>query len=440
MSPARARSGGRPSLGSVPVPGGRANLSIAILAGGTLSLSFTVQLWAISQLGPGSIGDAYFGVAGVPALLLTLVADSLSLVLVPTLAQLPTEEQAEEVGNYLWLVGLFLGGLALLLWALAPLWIRWVFPGFDQDGAAAAILLARIELPALLLYGVAEVLRALRHARGAFVRSAASLFSATAVSLLFVITQAPRLGVAAFGWAFVIRAVVDVILLGTGLVAPAMLVPRRSEGFRGVLQRTLPLALVTGYFRLDGIVDRSLASLAPAGNLSLLVFGQQVLTASGQIMNRSLVTPIVPTLASHSAREEMGAFALLYRRRRRVVVVAAVILLGLLVYPGRQALSLLSLVGTVSAGDTQVLWGLMVALGGVVLGDASGNLAANAYYARGDTVTPSRVSALIFTAGLGLKVGAFFAMGVVGLALATSAYYVARSGWLNLGVLRTRGP
>ena len=74
-----------------------------------------------------------------------------------------------------------------------------------------------------------------------------------------------------------------------------------------------------------------------------------------------------------------------------------------------------------------MLWLLLMALGGQWIGGGVGAVTTVAYYARGDTLTPTRLGVITFTLYLPLKVWAFFAWGTVGLAVTTSLFFLANA-------------
>src|SRR5258706_13629948 len=102
-----------------------------------------------------------------------------------------------------------------------------------------------------------------------------------------------------------------------------------------LLRKARPLILGAAYFRTDVLVDRVLASLAPAGALSLLYFAQQLLSAIGQVINQSVVTPSIPSLANFAHSGNWMGF----RRAVRstiitLLAIALAIMAGLAVFGG----------------------------------------------------------------------------------------------------------
>ena len=75
----------------------------------------------------------------------------------------------------------------------------------------------------------------------------------------------------------------------------------------------------------------------------------------------------------------------------------------------------------------------MIALGGTLVGGALVQATAGAFYAMGNTKTPTKVSTLLYTLYIPVKILAFFKFGLIGLAVTMSTYFFANSisqSWL----------
>ena len=103
------------------------------------------------------------------------------------------------------------------------------------------------------------------------------------------------------------------------------------------------------------------------------------------------------------------------------ISLASLLVLGLF---GNAMLALLVGHGNVSADNVKELWWIMVWLAGMFVGGVAGQVCSNSFYACGDTITPTRLSMLSYTAYIPCKVAAFYVWGLAGLAIATSIYYL----------------
>ena len=133
----------------------------------------------------------------------------------------------------------------------------------------------------------------------------------------------PSHGVHAVAWALVLRAVLQVAFLVPAL-GPVQRPDWQAAGGPAALRRLAPLMAGALYYRADPIVERVLASFAPAGHLSLLHLGQQAYGAATQIVTRALINPMMPGLARAAAAHAWAEFAAAVRRRLVLVLALAV--------------------------------------------------------------------------------------------------------------------
>jgi putative peptidoglycan lipid II flippase len=231
-------------------------------------------------------------------------------------------------------------------------------------------------------------------------------------------------GVGMAAWAFDIRfGVESLLLLGT---LGSYELPQWTH-LGPILRKARPLVLGAAYFRTDVLVDRVLASLAPAGALSLLYFAQQLLSAIGQVINQSVVTPSIPSLANLAHTGEWQGF----RRTVRTTVitllaVAVLIMTGLMLFGG-PALSLILAHKAMGTADVHRLLTIVLSLGGMLLADSIVYFAYSSFYSAGDTMTPTIATAIVYSLSVAARIGAFMLAGITGLALAISGYYVANA-------------
>src|SRR5436190_22085422 len=80
--------------------------------------------------------------------------------------------------------------------------------------------------------------------------------------------------------------------------------------------------------------------------------------------------------------------------------------------------------GGISAKNVHQLWWILVALSGVLVGGASGQVISGAFYAIGDTRTPTMLFIITYTVYIPIKIVVFLKYGVIGLAVVTSIHLV----------------
>jgi putative peptidoglycan lipid II flippase len=277
---------------------------------------------------------------------------------------------------------------------------------------------------------------ALLYAKHHFIRAEASGVLASLTGLAFIVGALPSMGVEAAAWGTVARAGLQMLLLSPGM--GRYRAPQWSHpGLRLALRRTAPLTGGQLYFKSDGLLDRLLASLAPAGTLSLYHISQQLYAAASMVLNRAIVAPAVPSLSRLANLDEWASFAAQVRRRLAVLLGVTIAGSAGLALLGRPLLGLVFHHGEFTPAGIRHLWWLLLLLSGVWVGGAMGQILSSSFYAQGDTRTPTRIGVIGFTLAVALKLLAFWRYGIEGLAVAASGYYLLNAAVL-LVCLRSR--
>jgi putative peptidoglycan lipid II flippase len=291
----------------------------------------------------------------------------------------------------------------------------------------------------VLFTALTGVLWAVYHARRRFLWAEFSPLFGNALGLGCIIWALPRYGVGAAAWTMVLRSFVQMSLLLPGLAGyrkPDWGSPALGEVWR----RLKPLLLGSAYYKTDLLVDRFLSSMAPAGGLSLLYLGQQAYNAANEIINKAIAAPMVPLLAEQAKSAEWTQFRISYRKRLFWMGSLTLGSYAILLATGEWLLKILIGYGGVTEQNVLLLQAILIALGGVYVGGALGQILTTAFYAKADTVTPTKIGIVAYSLGMALKIAGFILFGLLGIAGATSLYYLLAASALYLslaGKLRT---
>lgn len=383
-------------------------------------LSFVAQWYILTQLGAGRATDAYFAALAVPVVILYLVGDPISRVALP----LMSVKDETEHWRYAWTaidLGLLLFlAIGLVLFLSVPRWIRYLVPGFDATSMTTTVSLIRILAVGMILQGTGMVARSAWNAHGSFIWPSVAAMIAVASSLIFLILTLRYYGVAMAAWAFNVRFGIEFLLL---LVPIGHFARPQWKEVPILLRKARPLMLGAAYFRTDVLVDRVLTSLAPAGSLSLLYLAQQLLSASGQVINQSVVAPLIPGLAKAAHAADWDRFEHSVRVSTWRLFGLASLLFLIIVFLGRPVLSLVFSHRAMGSEEIQRLTVLIVALSGLLIADGILYFAYSAFYSAGDTATPTIATAILYSISVIAKIVAFMIGGVVALAVTISVYY-----------------
>ena len=406
-----------------PIPSSRTAVSLGAISAAAIILAFLQQWLLLVMLGPGRETDSFFAALAVPQLILAVLTGSLAHVLVPLLSGgEPNKARADAKTLVLTVAAVFLV-VTTVLWLSASWWAPALFPGFTDAQSETLVALTRIQLIGMALSALGTVFWAYSYSRHRFVRAELSQVLATLLSLCLLLWVLPRFGILAAAWVWVLRSFIQLLIL-----TPEPAFWRQPAGDRSSLReawrRLRPLLVGTAYYKTDPLLDRVLSSLAPGGILTLVYFGQQLWGATNQVIATALGSPVIPMLSTLAKERNWEEFRRHYNRRLRLIsVIAASIFLVFLV-AGGPALHLLIGHGGLTGESVSRLWLLMVASGGAFIFGVAGQITSVAFYARGDTSTPTRLGIVTFTLYVPLKVLAFHSIGVLGLQISTSIFFL----------------
>jgi putative peptidoglycan lipid II flippase len=399
----------------------RLSLILAGLAICSAALAILMPWYVVTRLGVGIETDAFFASGALPQLIFLVASFSLTQVLIPLLA---TEDERtfrrDAWGFFLSVTGLF-SLLGVVLFVLAPYWVPLLVPGFSDEAKQLAISLSRIQMLAMVGNASVAVLWSVHYARQKFIWAELSPVFANLLSLLFLFWTLPQYGIVAAAWANVLN-----LALKLGFLMPLLgrwQWPQwDSDAMREAWRRVKPFLLGQTYSKSDPLIDRFLTSMSTAGNLSLLYIGQQIYSALNLIITKAISAPTLPRLALAAQSGEWIRFRRTYRQRlwwmAGLGIAAGVILLVF----GESLLHLMIGHGGITAQNVRLLWWIMLALSGLLIGGTAGQVTSVAFYAMGDTKTPTMLFIWTFTIYIPIKVLVFLHYGLVGLAVATSAH------------------
>ncbi|MDZ4077994.1 lipid II flippase MurJ [Hydrocarboniphaga sp.] len=404
------------------------SLLLALLSIIQLVAGLGASLYVLTALGPGIDVDAFVAAQTVPLTVVAIVGTSLANILVPVLASLkPT-----EVGAATWPVALWAGATFAVIASLvgfgAPYWVPLLFPGFDAAADALTIELLAILAPGILFSGLSTVAISISRARDQFVlvESIGALAACLNVAGLVLLLKSYGITAAAWLWTgrFAMQASMIFPIAGRIAYSSSSLAVIRT-----IWIRLRPLIFSATIFKLGPVLDRYFLSSAPPGGLSLFNFASTACGAGASIVEKALVTPIVPSLTRAYVRRDIDTMLKLVRSR---------VLLGMLI----TALGIASIAifrpfivdlvqtrGGMSFEQADLLVSLALILTGAAATMATGPVVVSAFYAMGNSLIPTALGMGGFALSIGLKIAGYKIAGIYGLAIATTLHYL-----LNLGV------
>ena len=399
----------------------RLSLTLAALALCNAVLAMLIPWYVVTRMGVGIETDAFFASGALSQLIFLVASFSLTQVIVPLLA---TEDektfQRDAWGLFLAISGVFVL-LSAGLFVTAPYWVSLIVPGFSAEALRLTVMLSRIQLLGMIGNALVAVLWSVYYARQRFLWAEVSSVLANVVALVFLYWTLARYGIVAAAWATVLN-----LGLKVGLLMPILGRWQKpnwnSYAIKEAWRRIKPFVLGQTYAKSEPLIDRFLTSLTTAGNLSLLYFGQQIYSAINLVIVKAVSTPTVPRLAIAAKNLDWRSFRHVYRERLIWILVIAITSSSVLFFIGEPVLRLMIGHGGISTQNVHMLWWIMVALAGLLIGGTAGQVISTAFYAIGDTRTPTMLFIGTYTVYIPLKILVFLRYGVIGIAVATSVH------------------
>jgi putative peptidoglycan lipid II flippase len=401
----------------------RQGLNLGALAVCNAALAFLSVWYIVTRTGINYKSDAFFASCALPQLTFVFLSTTLLPVLVPLLSTKSPERLREDAWTFFLLTGAIFLVLGIVLYASCSFWVPLLVPGFSDEGKSLTIAMTKIQVISMILNAGIVTLWVAQHARGRFVWVELSGVFANIAGLLFLVCALPRFGIMAAAWntVFYNSLKLAFLLPALGRFSPPAW---RSPTLREARRLLKPFLPGQAYLRAEPLLDRFLSSMNGAGSLSLLYVAQQIYANIIQVTNKAVIAPAAPRLAVEADFGEWQSYRRTYRYRLLLIALLASVGVLLLLPLGEPMLRLAIGHAGVTAENVYTLWLVLLALAGAFAGGASGQVVAGAFYAAGNTKTPTKVSALIYTIYLPLKIVVFLRYGLIGLAATVSAYFL----------------
>jgi putative peptidoglycan lipid II flippase len=393
-------------------------------------LIFSLQWYVLIELGTGAETDALFAGMTIPQLVLVVIIGSLTHVLVPILAGENKVRQQQEAWSLIFLVGGLFGVIAILLSVTTSLWIPIIVPGFDEAGKALTVELTRIQLLSMIFTAINGVQISVCYARQQFIWTELISIACCIIVFPFLIWGLPRYGVVVAVWISTLRIVLQSFLLVFAIGKPVC-PDLKSATIKQVWLRIKPLLLGTAYYKTDTLIDRFLLSTASSGSLSLYFLAQQIYGSVSQVLDKAIAGPVVPILSKLYKLRNKEDFIKVYNQKLKLMGMISLSSLLIFALVGQDMLNFFARHGNINAKNISELWWIMLWLGGMFVGGVAGQITSSAFYASGDTITPTRIGIYTYTFFIPLKISVFYLFGIKGLAIITSLFVLTNLFFQN---------
>jgi len=403
---------------------------LTLLTLGQIGLQFVLQLLLAKWFGTETDMDAFVAASTLPLVVSGLLAGSLASAFVPIYVE--TRERVGETVAWSMAVQLvcWLSLFTLLLWQvakhLAEPCMRTLHPGFDDEQIRRTAELFETLSSLMVWNSLSGLARAWNHCHGRFAMTG----FAALIGNSFTVALAWR-GGASGGMDKIAQAVSIGALVTFAMQMPWVQIfsrgwPVTKESQTAVkrcLMLMLPLLIGLACNQLDPLLDRYLTSPLP-GSISQLGYASRLAAAVLTLSASGLAVVAFPALARHAAERDDDKLRAEIAAALRFLTLLLVPVVVVLVWFANPLIRDLLQRGRFSAEDTRVVSSTLAMLCGLIVGGSLGEISAKVFYSWQNTRTPVIIGLLGFSIGAALKFQWVQPHGVLGLAAATSAYYL----------------
>jgi hypothetical protein len=404
--------------------------ALAALASTDIAIGFAVQLLVLLTIGVGTQTDAFFAGQAPALVLLAIFQLPIQRAVVSSFA-----EGKSTVYPAVRLYAAIVAGMAALVAVVCvagEFALHLIYPTMSRESIDLALEVLKVQGVAVAITAGNLVLLSLNQLSGQFVRCESLLAGSSLLAAVWVVVALDWLGVIAAAYGQVIKA----FLSGTGyLLLLRGQLSNQPPPWRRIWEIVRPLASAGMLSKMAPLVDRSIASVAVAGSLTVLVFAQTVYSAAVGVADRALVAPRLPEL-----KRDAG-FPKVFRVTWQLVGAGFTIVLALTL-AALVSLNVEWVRAAVSPSVLQLLLELCILLAGLPIGTLAAQwLAATLVFVDKAQIT-ARIMTWCFILGIPVKFLGFALGGIQGLAIAMSCYYLASAGslWLVIRRLARNAP
>ena len=396
-------------------------LGLGVVVSINLLLQFLFQWYLIVYFGAGTQSDIFFGSMAMPQFILLVLSGSLTMVLIPMISKFEGASFLKESWNYFQGIGLLFATLALLLCITAGWWVQWILPGFKGENYNLAVDLTRIQLLSMFFSSLLGFLWVVHSAKEKFYLIETTSIIANVLAFGVFYFTLDLFGIYAAAWVTVLKILLQILLL-MRVLGPYQKPYFRSESFKITWKKIRPLLAGNLYYKTDTLVDRNLTSSGSSGELTLLALAQQIYSIGASIISKVFINTLIPSLSVKARNKDFNQLHQSYKKRFWLVFLISVFCFLLIVSAGKPILSFVFGFKNFTADSIDTLWNLLIFLFGLWFAGLLGNLTTGTFYAKGDTVTPTRIGVILFTLYIPVKIYFFKKFGISALAISISIY------------------
>jgi putative peptidoglycan lipid II flippase len=403
--------------------------------------AFASSILIAKYFGLSYLTDAFYVALMIPKILATIFLNIVSPVLIPTYHQIELQRGKaylnEAISNFLnssFLVGV---SITALLYVSASLIVKLIAPGFSAEGSLVTVRLFRVLSFGVMIALLSEIFRAYLNSLYKFAFTTIGNSFKNIFMIIFLVLGINRYGIFCLAYGFLSGCLGQFLLYYIVARKNAFeyfpKIDFRNEYLR-IYFHKIKLPLMGSSIRqLGNIVEKILASFLPAGHLSALSLGQQLIMSISSVSVSGVSTTIFPQISEAAARKNPKELSAKLLEGSKLILFIGVPIIVLLLIFGRQVITIAFERGKFTVQDTKLTANILSILAFWFIPLTLTSLFLAPFFAYHDTKTPTLHMIYMLIAYLLGAVSLYWIWGVYGLVLAlvlVNIVSAARTIWI----------
>ena len=414
--------------------------SIATFGGFTLVsrvTGFVRDMVLANFLGAGVVSDAFFVSFKLPNLFRSLFAEgAFTSAFVPLFSQkLVSEGKKKSIffaSQAVSLLFFFLLIFVLSFELLMPYIVRILAPGFvgDPGKIELATSLCRITFPFLLFISIVSFQAGILNSFEKFAAPATAPIILNLTMILSAFVFVPFIPSAAHGFAFAITfaGILEILWLKYALnkidvkITPYLHMKKiiHKDEIKTLFKRIAPGVVGAGIYQINMVVDTILVSLVGTGAISWLYYANRLQQLPLGVVGAAISVALLPILSKQLKSQNIEESKQTQDKAVEYAALLSIPAAVLMIVMAKPMINILFEHGRFSSADTiKTSYALMAYAVGLPCYVLVKALMPN-FFARGDTVTPVKFSAIVFAVNFSFNLMLMIPFGHVGIATATT--------------------
>jgi len=401
-------------------------------------LGFFREVLIASRFGASIESDAFFIAQTATTLISTIFIGSIRTTMIPVLSDIEAQEGKKlkilHTSNFLNIFIVITLLFELLIFIVAPHFIKILAVGFEGRQLELAIMLTRLGLPIIFLSCLLNVFRGYLQSEMRFTEEGISHIPFNLVIVLYLLMLSNNFGINGLMIANVVAVLSQVLIQIPYLKRSGYKYKAYINFVDPYLKKALllipPVLISVGVNDLNRIIDRSMASTLVEGSISALNYGNRLNSLVVGIFITTLSTVLFPMLSNEVNKYNIDNFKKMLRYGFNIIVLITVPATVGMIVLAEPIVRIAFQRGAFDAEATYLTTGALIFYSVGLVGISLKTFLNRVYYSMQDTKIPMINSIYAVSLNIVLNLILIRYMAHRGLALATSISAIISCGLL----------